>query len=178
MELFIVAALLGLIPAFIAQSKGRSFGAWWLYGFFLFIVAIIHALLISKNDKAIEDKQLENGMRKCPFCAELVKKEAIKCKHCGSDIPAFNVAKESNVDYLFVPSCVPINEYIKVDAGRKTINSSKVADVVYKLRKINPDVSSEWIEKRYSDDIEFILSELPHDLREEFSMVYRSILMA
>ncbi|ADM43329.1 zinc ribbon domain-containing protein [Edwardsiella piscicida] len=87
MELFIVAALLGLIPAFIAQSKGRSFGAWWLYGFLLFIVAIIHSLLISKNDKAIEDKQLENGMRKCPFCAELVKKEAIKCKHCGSDIP-------------------------------------------------------------------------------------------
>jgi ribosomal protein L37AE/L43A len=26
------------------------------------------------------------GMKKCPFCAELVKREAIKCKHCGSDI--------------------------------------------------------------------------------------------
>jgi ABC-type phosphate/phosphonate transport system permease subunit len=24
--------------------------------------------------------------KKCPFCAEIVKKEAIKCKHCGSNI--------------------------------------------------------------------------------------------
>jgi hypothetical protein len=42
----VVAALLGLIPAFIAQSKGRSFGGWWLYGFLLFIVAIIHVLFV------------------------------------------------------------------------------------------------------------------------------------
>lgn len=26
------------------------------------------------------------AMRACPFCAEPVRKEAIKCKHCGSDI--------------------------------------------------------------------------------------------
>lgn len=41
-----VAACLGLIPANIAQKKGYSFALWWLYGWMLFIVAIIHVSLI------------------------------------------------------------------------------------------------------------------------------------
>ena len=28
--------------------------------------------------------------RKCDFCAEIVKKEAIICKHCGRDLPAYH----------------------------------------------------------------------------------------
>ncbi len=46
MEIAIVAALLGLIPATIAHKKGRRFAPWWLYGFLLFIVALPHALLL------------------------------------------------------------------------------------------------------------------------------------
>ena len=37
----IVAAGLAFIPASIAKKKGYSFGLWWLYGWLLFIVAII-----------------------------------------------------------------------------------------------------------------------------------------
>lgn len=49
MEMFIgvlLAIPLGLIPAFIAKKKGHSFGLWWLYGWALFIVAIIHVMFI------------------------------------------------------------------------------------------------------------------------------------
>jgi hypothetical protein len=38
--LLILAALLGLLPASIARSKGRGIRAWWMYGAALFIVAL------------------------------------------------------------------------------------------------------------------------------------------
>uniref|UniRef100_UPI0011A454A4 zinc ribbon domain-containing protein n=1 Tax=Yersinia aldovae TaxID=29483 RepID=UPI0011A454A4 len=86
MSFIVIAAILGLIPAFIAQSKGRSFGLWWLYGSLIFIVALIHSIFISGDIRDIERVKLSQGMVKCPFCAEIIKNEAIKCKHCGSDI--------------------------------------------------------------------------------------------
>jgi len=30
----------------------------------------------------------KDELRKCPFCAEQIRKEAVKCKHCGSAIEA------------------------------------------------------------------------------------------
>ena len=55
LSMLFFAAILGLITGFIAKSKGYSFGVWWLYGFLIFIVAIIHVLVIP-NKKNIEQK--------------------------------------------------------------------------------------------------------------------------
>jgi hypothetical protein len=50
----IIVGLLALIPANIAAKKGRDFALWWIYGFFLFIVALIHALMMeSLEEKAV-----------------------------------------------------------------------------------------------------------------------------
>ena len=62
--------LLGLIPAAIARSKGRSFGWWWLYGSVLFVIALPHALLLRPlNDiPGALFKTKSDVVRKCLQC--------------------------------------------------------------------------------------------------------------
>ena len=73
--LAIVAIVIGLLPASIAQSKGDNFFVWWAYGTLLFIVALPHALIMAPT-------------KTCPFCAEPIRPGATVCPHCQRDLPA------------------------------------------------------------------------------------------
>ena len=47
--ILLIGVLLGLIPAFIARRKGRSFVFWWIYGTLIWIIAFPHALIMKAN---------------------------------------------------------------------------------------------------------------------------------
>lgn len=86
-EIFILAAVLGVIPGAIAHSKGHSFFGWWFLGLFCFLPALIAAIVIKPDYELIERRRMRQGMKRCPYCAEVVKGEAVICRYCQRELP-------------------------------------------------------------------------------------------
>lgn len=129
MEILVVAAVIGLIPAAIAHSKGHSFILWWFFGATLFIVALPCAIMMNKNTAAFEQAQLREGMKKCPYCAELVKREATICKHCRQHILA--VAEQLAGDRVISGILLTPDWPAKIEAAQ-TIVSRAIRGTDYK----------------------------------------------
>ena len=93
MEAFIglvfIWVICGFIAGSIASGRGRSGCGGFATGFFLGPLGIIWALVMKKDQSTLDKEALKSGkMKKCPACAELVKAEATKCRHCGEDLSA------------------------------------------------------------------------------------------
>ena len=73
--------VLSVVAGIIAARNGRSGSGYFLISiFFTPLAGLILAVALPKVEREDEDRAL------CPECAELVKRQAIKCKHCGADL--------------------------------------------------------------------------------------------
>jgi hypothetical protein len=89
-----LSIVMAVIPAYIAKSKGHSFGLFLFYGLVLGPIAIIHALIMKGETGTAEGGE---GLKKCPYCAEKIQQEAVVCKHCGRDLPPLQAAPPARI---------------------------------------------------------------------------------
>ena len=85
------SSVLGLVPAVLAYRKGRGFVTWWFYGWLLFPIALVHALLLSEDERAVAARR---HLRQCPYCAEYIRAEARVCRYCGRELVEEQPAEE------------------------------------------------------------------------------------
>lgn len=84
------------IVSIFAHKQGRNFFVAALVALLISpIIAFVIYLVIGKDQRAKEIDRLNEGtLKKCPDCAELIKAEAIKCKHCGHSYEPEDVREE------------------------------------------------------------------------------------
>lgn len=82
---FIIWFFLGVATGFIAKAQGRSPGGWFIYGFLLFPIAIVHLMLSdpARSDAVAETRGTAPSNEACEQCGKPLCPEDGWCRDCG-----------------------------------------------------------------------------------------------
>lgn len=128
MEILAIWFAVAIVTAIAAGARGRSPIGWFFLGLLcsfmgLIAVLVMHPLKNEIPPEAFARDMGETSYRDCPFCAEPIKKAAVKCKHCGSKVkrqtevsgdeptkPAWTIAFTLDDDAGYVKMCSQLSD--------------------------------------------------------------------
>lgn len=84
---FLITVPLGFPLVILGNVNGTSHIGTALLAFASPAAALMFIAAGDSKEQIQAAKDEASGLKACPFCAEPIKAEAIKCKHCGSEIP-------------------------------------------------------------------------------------------
>lgn len=132
-----------------------------ILGAFIILCGLLMAIFGSRNTP------VESSQVKCPFCAELISNEAVKCKHCGSDV----IRKKTVKSVLWIPS-----SYYSVEDGEARLKREAVADLVTDIKNKNPHESPVKLISKYQQGVISLKRSLPPGIQDAFMKSFKEFM--
>ena len=128
----------------LRESSALTAVRMWAYA--LGVTDVVPSICDSNTSSFISQSSITTDTKKCPFCAEEVKKDARKCKRCHSDISKGAMVNRVQNNELVRQQEVLDRGKQKLEQERQEINETAVSKKSRKWRlELIPEENRKWL---------------------------------